>query len=354
MDKQKAKDYWQKVLQGSVRTAIKHQTTHRLAYALGPTIIKTIPVFELYSDEFTFATILKAAWAYVLAKYSATQDVVFGSLVHGRNQPGTQCVFGPCVNIVPTRVTFQHNWSVRDLIVAVHRSQVDGMPFEMMGSREIIQRCTSWPKWGYFSSVIVHQNYESRPDEENPDVHSTIDIDSADLSTGDIDSVEVYITSTPNPTSTEIHICFTDNVISYSLAHSLASDLTDTIKQFYKEIDAVIMSPRDMQNLPALLPSPADDTNASAEIPTSEQVKAMRQCPEKLRHDLGTAWQDVLGAQTVPDDDSSATFFELGGDADNAGQLAAHMQRRGYAIRIEDVFENPTWSRLLLRANELS
>ncbi|KAG5996166.1 NRPS protein [Claviceps spartinae] len=354
MDKQKAKGYWQKMLQGSVRTAIKHQTTHRLAYALGPTIIKTIPASELHSDEFTFATILKAAWAYVLAKYSATQDVVFGSLVHGRNQPGTQCVFGPCVNIVPTRVIFQHDWSVRDLIAAVHRQQVDGMPFEMMGSREIIQRCTSWPKWAYFSSVIVHQNYEGRRDEERPDEHSTIDIDNADLSTGDIDSVEVYITSTPSPISTEIHICFTDNVISYSLAHSLASDLTDTIKQFYKDIDAVMMSPRDMQNLPALLPSPADDTNASAAIPTSEQIEAMRQCPEKLRHDLSTAWRDVLGAQTVPDDDSSATFFELGGDADNAGQLAAHMQRRGYGIRIEDVFENPTWSRLLLRASELS
>ncbi|KAG6008108.1 NRPS protein [Claviceps maximensis] len=359
IDKKKATEYWHKILQGSVRTAIKHQTTHRLAYALGPTIVKTIPASDLQSNDFTFATVLKAAWAYVLARNSATKDVVFGSLVHGRNQPGTQDVFGSCVNIVPARIVFQDDWSVRDLIAAVHRQQVEGMPFETMGSRDIIHQCTSWPKWSYFSSVIVHQNYEGRADDNE---NSAVDFDSADLSTGDIDSVEVYITSTPSPNSIEIQMSFTDNVLPHALAHQLASDLTDTIKLFYTSIDASIMSPCDMQNLPAMLPLPADDANTNnvttvMDATTHEQNKVMRQCPDKLRHALGTAWKDVLNLGTVPSDDdslASANFFELGGDADNAGQLAAHMQRQGYAVRIEDVFENPTWSELLLRVEDLS
>lgn len=61
----------------------------------------------------------------------------------------------------------------------------------------------------------------------------------------------------------------------------------------------------------------------------------------------------MLNLQSVPSDESTSTFFELGGDADNAGQLAAHMQRQGYKIRIEDVFEKPSWFELLLRANEV-
>ncbi|KAG5930353.1 NRPS protein, partial [Claviceps africana] len=350
MDQKKATEYWQKMLQGSVRTVIKRQTTHRLAYALGPTIVKTIPASDLQSDDFTFATVLKAAWAYVLARYSAMEDIVFGSLVHGRNEPGTQGVFGSCVNIVPTRIRFQNNWSIRDLIAAVNHQQAEGMPFETMGSRDIIRHCTSWPKWAYFSSVIVHQNYEGRPDEES----STVDFDSADLSTGDIDSVQVYITSTPGPASTEIHMGFTDNVIPHPMAHQLASDLEDTIKRFYSSTDASIMSPREIQNLPALLPLPADEADDAAMAPTQEQIKVLRQCPDKLRHVLGAAWKDVLKVHSVPSDESLATFFELGGDADNAGQLAAHMQRQGYSVRIEDVFENPTWFGLLLRAHELS
>lgn len=351
-DKQKAIEYWQNMLRGSVRTTIKRQTTHRLGYGLGPTIGKTVPASDLRSEEFTFATVLKAAWSYVLARYSATHDVVFGSLTHGRNQPGTQDTFGACVNIIPARIIFRDGWSARDLIAAVHGQQVAGIPFETLGCRDMVRNCTSWPNWAFLSSVIVHQNYEAGPaggpgpnsPEEEP---AAVDLDTADLSTGDVDSVEVYITSTPGADGTEIQLGFTDNVISCDLAHRLASDLADTVKRFYNDMDASIMSPREMRSLPALLPLPADDA-VTAGGPTSEQMAAIRQCPEKTRRALGAAWKDVLGLQTVPGDESAATFFELGGDANNAGQLAAHMQRQGYGIRIEDVFENPTWSELLL------
>lgn len=341
LDKQKATEYWRNVLQGSSQTVIKRQTAHRLGYALGPNIVKTIPACSLQSEEFTMATVLKAAWSYVLARYSATGDVVFGSLIHGRNQPGTQDVFGACVNIVPARIIFQEDWSVRDLIAAVNAQQVAGIPFENMGSRDIIRNCTSWPKWAFFSSVIVHQNYENRPTED-----STVDFDSADLSTGDIDSVEVYITSTPDEHSTQIDMSFTDGVIPHGLAHQLASDLTETIIQFYKNMDAKLMAPRDLQSLPAMLPLPAN--NIIVAPPTSEQMTTLNSCPAKLRDALSKAWKDVLDLQNMPSDGSSETFFELGGDANNAGQLAAHMQRQGYQLRIEDVFEHSTWFELLL------
>ncbi|KAG8414750.1 Nonribosomal peptide synthetase [Metarhizium acridum] len=347
LDKQKATEYWRKMLQGSTRTAIKHQTTHRLGYGLGPNIVKTIPASSLQSEEFTFATVLKAAWSYVLARYSATEDVVFGSLIHGRNQPGTQDVFGPCVNIVPARIVFQEDWSARDLISTVNSQQAASIPFETMGSRDIIHNCTSWPKWAFFSSVITHQNYEDRQTEE-----SLVDFDSADLSTGDIDSVEVYITSTPGADSTEIDLTFTDNVISHALAQQLASDLADTIIQFHKAMDTKLIAPREIRNLPALLPLPAD-SNVILSPPTDEQMTALNSCPAKLKNALSRAWKDVLGLQTVPSDESTETFFELGGDANNAGQLAAHMQRQGYKLRIEDVFEHPTWSELLLHVGRL-
>lgn len=342
VDKEKATEYWRIMLQGSTRTAIKHQTTHRLGYGLGPNIVKTLPASSLQSEDFTFATVLKAAWSYVLARYSATEDVVFGNLVHGRNQPGTQDIFGPCVNIVPARVIFQQDWSARDLIAAVNAQQAASIPFETMGSRDIIHNCTSWPKWAFFSSVITHQNYEDRQTEE-----SSVDFDSADLSTGDIDSVEVYITSTPGADGTDIDFTFTDNVISHSLAQRLASDLADTIIQFYRAMDAKLLAPRDICSLPALLPLPADPDVGLAP-PTDEQMAALRGCPATLKNALGAAWKDVLSLRTVPDNESAESFFELGGDGDNAGQLAAHMQRQGYRLRIEDVFEHPTWFELLL------
>jgi hypothetical protein len=101
---EKMSEYWSKLLKGSSRTELKHQTTFQFGYATGPEVVKTLPTAMINSEDFTFANVLKAAWAYVLARHSATNDVVFGSLVHGRSQVGSQDVFGACVNIIPYRI----------------------------------------------------------------------------------------------------------------------------------------------------------------------------------------------------------------------------------------------------------
>lgn len=342
LDKERATEYWSRILEGSTRTVLRCQTTHKLTYTTGPSIVQNIPASNLQSEAFTFATVLKAAWSYVLAQYTATDDVVFGSFLHGRNQPGSQDVFGACVNIVPARVIFQEEWSVRDLITAVNTQQVASIPFETMGSRDIIRNCTNWPKWAYLSSVIIHQNYEDRATEE-PEV----DFHAADLSTGDIDSVEVYITSTPGANSTEIDMSFAD-VIPHELARQLAADLSDTVIQFYKDMDCKLTSPCAIKTLTAQLPLPTDTNTTLLSSPTWDQVAALASCPTKLKDALNAAWQDVFGVQALSSDKISKTFFEVGGDADNAGQLAAHMQRQGYKLRIEDIFEKQTPFELLL------
>jgi hypothetical protein len=114
------------------------------------------------SEDFAFANVLKVAWAYVLAGHSATNDVVFGSLVHGRSQPGSQDVFGACVNIIPYRIILEQDWTGRDLPTAVAAQQLASTPFESMGGQSIIRDRTNWAKWSFFSSAIIHQNFEQR------------------------------------------------------------------------------------------------------------------------------------------------------------------------------------------------
>ena len=79
LDREKMSEYWSKLLKGSSRTELKHQTTFQLGYATGPQVVKTLPTAMINSEDFTFANVLKAAWAYVLARHSATNNVVFGS-----------------------------------------------------------------------------------------------------------------------------------------------------------------------------------------------------------------------------------------------------------------------------------
>lgn len=220
------------------------------------------------SEDLTFANVLKAAWAYVLARHSATNDIVFGSLVHGRGQAGSQDVFGACVNIIPYRIIFGQNWTARYLLAAVAAQQLAHTPFESMGSQSIIRNCTNWAKWLFSSFVIIHQNFEQRSLRGR-----AVDFDSADMSPDDVDDVEVYVISTPGEDGMEILLSFNNQVVSQALAETMALDLSETITEFYTKMDAKLMSPNEIHGMSALLPRP-EGRRSSSVSPTSEQLTA--------------------------------------------------------------------------------
>jgi amino acid adenylation domain-containing protein len=271
LDRDKMSEYWSKLLKGSSRTELKHQTTFRLEYAAGLEVVKRLPTAIVKSEDFTFANVLKATWAYVLARHSGTNDVVFGSLVHGRSQAGSQAVFGACVNTIPYRIVFGQNWTGKDLLTAVAAQQLASTPFESMGSQSIIRSCTDWDKWSFFSSVVIHQNFGQRSARGR-----AVDFDSADLSTGDIDDVQVYVVSTPCEDGVEILLSFKDQVVSQALAETMASDLSETMTGLYTKMDAKLIAPREIYGMSASLPLPEE--KGSSVSPTSEQLTALANC----------------------------------------------------------------------------
>jgi hypothetical protein len=177
-----------------------------------------------------------------------------------------------------------------------------------------------------------------------------VDFDSADLSTGDVDDVQVYVISTPGEAGMEILLSFKDQVVSQALAERIASDLSETIIELYTKMGAKLMGPREIYGMSALLPLPEDKD--SSVLPTSEQLTTLANCSADLRAALSAAWCDVFSMQETPCDNSTESLFDLGGDASSAGQLAAHMQRRSYRVGIEEVIEHPSWFELLLHLSQ--
>ncbi|RSL37998.1 hypothetical protein CEP53_015277, partial [Fusarium sp. AF-6] len=118
---------------------------------------------SLASSNITTATVVKAAWATVLAKVTGKTDIVFGHLISGRNVssvPGIESIVGPCLNVVPVRVCHQPSWTVLHLLQHIQKQQVDNMPYESLGFREIIDKCTDWDDDGTngFSTIVQHQS----------------------------------------------------------------------------------------------------------------------------------------------------------------------------------------------------
>lgn len=133
---------------------------------------ETVDVAWLDEVGICFDTVLKTAWAMVLARLSGSSDVVFGELVEGhRRRPwlGAQAdapqsfsssssMVGPLENTVPVRVRFpSESPSALHMMQLVQRECASSLAHEALGGRAIIRECTEWPGWTHFSTVVRHR-----------------------------------------------------------------------------------------------------------------------------------------------------------------------------------------------------
>ncbi|KAM3513561.1 hypothetical protein MY11210_002756 [Beauveria gryllotalpidicola] len=338
LDKPQAVTYWRELLQGCSVTKLNESISHDVKHGVGITVAKSIPQSQLRSIDFTFSTVLSAAWAYVLAKRSQIDDVVLGILAHGRDQAVSEGVCGPCVNVVPLRVTLGDDWRVQDLLAAAHAQRVASIPFTQLGSREIVRSCTDWSQNAYYGTVIRHNSYSD--DEARANRMHIFESLGSGATPVDIDNVEVHIIAVSSRDNIDVEICFAANVVPADVAHQLAADLQETILQFYNGLDAPLQSLQALPPLKCSLPilsMPVHVNGIEAKALLAER------CPPAKTETLRTAWRSVLGDGVELDLESPKTFFELGGDLIGAGVLAAHVASQGYLMNTEDVFQHPTW-----------
>ncbi|KAM0418809.1 hypothetical protein ACHAPT_012250 [Fusarium lateritium] len=155
--------YWKALLNNSTPTHVIPRQGTLLRTAPTQVLKRVVPTPSLASFNITTATVVKAAWSTVLAKVTGKSDVVFGHLISGRNVgsvPGIESIVGPCLNVVPVRVCHQPSWTVLQLLQHIQKQQVENMPYESLGFREIIDKCTDWDDDGAngFSTVVQHQS----------------------------------------------------------------------------------------------------------------------------------------------------------------------------------------------------
>ncbi|THC87964.1 hypothetical protein EYZ11_012591 [Aspergillus tanneri] len=99
-----AVNFWRRTLDGSSMTVLS--LSPGPGFTLQDTPVKTsgeVRISHSSMDGITIATVVKAAWSWVLFTHSGQTDVVFGQLVSGRNfeLPGIDRVVGSCLNITP-------------------------------------------------------------------------------------------------------------------------------------------------------------------------------------------------------------------------------------------------------------
>lgn len=235
--------YWRSLLKNCTPTDIIPRQIGAMRTTPIQDLKKVVATPSLAVYNITTATVVKAAWSTVLARATGKTDVVFGHLISGRNVrhvPGIEAVVGPCLNVVPVRVHYQASWTVLDLLRHIQHQQVDNMPYESLGFREIIRNCTDWDDNGAmgFSTMVQHQSMAQT---------DSLSIGDNTYNVGAIasqeDTADFSVVTTPQD-SNSTEVCFLypkGGHVGMDFAEQLFDALCDTIADFSKNVDVPVV-----------------------------------------------------------------------------------------------------------------
>jgi amino acid adenylation domain-containing protein/non-ribosomal peptide synthase protein (TIGR01720 family) len=109
----------------------------------------------------TLNTLVQAAWALLLARYSSTEDVVFGAVTSGRSAPlaGIESMVGLAINTLPARVRVAPQAALPAWLAALQEQQVAARQFEHTPLSQV-QSWSEVPRdLPLFDSILVFENY---------------------------------------------------------------------------------------------------------------------------------------------------------------------------------------------------
>ncbi|PHH76034.1 hypothetical protein CDD80_1873 [Ophiocordyceps camponoti-rufipedis] len=160
--------FWRDTLKGSSIARIDNTTFGDEAISLEDsefvTTSRLIHIGESLPRNTTAATIVKAAWAVVLARLSGHNDGVFAQASNGRSYDSAKDVVGMCLNFIPVRSSVDAAATVPELVDAMQRQHHQSLAHELIDFDEIVRRSTSWAEGSRHQTVLLHQNLD--PDEE--------------------------------------------------------------------------------------------------------------------------------------------------------------------------------------------
>ncbi|MCU0488382.1 MAG: amino acid adenylation domain-containing protein [Anaerolineales bacterium] len=112
-------------------------------------------------ERLTLSTLIQAAWALLLSRYSGEQDVLFGATVSGRpaDLAGAESIIGLFINTLPVRVQVTQDTLLVDWLRQIQEQALSTRQFEYSALTQI-QEWSEIPRGTpLFESILVFENY---------------------------------------------------------------------------------------------------------------------------------------------------------------------------------------------------
>ncbi|KAK1962683.1 amino acid adenylation domain-containing protein [Colletotrichum sublineola] len=152
-------DYWMKELLNSPASCFPAPPKQgHLSFARA--VVRDELVLDLdQSAGITMSTLVRAAWAVMVSHLSASDDIVFGATVSGRNAllEDMESIEGPTIASVPIRVRLDKEMSVLDFLRQIQDQATSMIPFEQAGIQRIKTLNDDTKRGCKFQSLLVVQ-----------------------------------------------------------------------------------------------------------------------------------------------------------------------------------------------------
>ncbi|PGH19362.1 hypothetical protein AJ80_04002 [Polytolypa hystricis UAMH7299] len=139
IDRKVSEDYWTEQLQGA--TGLQFPVIPWPGYQpqAQSLLEHYVPLEKLSASSTSIATAIRGAWALIAGQYTASDDVVIGETLTGRNAPvpGIEEIEGPMITTIPIRVRIDPTAQASEYLQSIHDETVLRIPHEHMGLQYI-------------------------------------------------------------------------------------------------------------------------------------------------------------------------------------------------------------------------
>lgn len=259
----------------------------------------------------TPSTVLQAAWGIAIGKVGLKEDVLFGNVLSGRNDPitGIEKTVGMFINTIPVRVRFDKKKTFFDVVRAVSKQTEDQTEYGFLSLTEIgaaIDTVTVFENFGSSehtdSGGMVSDQTEYDLEMEAQGEECVLRYNEGRYSADDIEELAGYI------------VCIAEKMFSEPSMPVEELVLFDEKKrEEYKKISERI---------------PKNYIRGPEKEIVGDKEMLIASCMESL-----------LGVNDINANDD---FFEMGGDSIKAIRLSAKLRSEGYRVSVKDIVEART------------
>ncbi|KAJ1907566.1 hypothetical protein IWQ60_011834, partial [Tieghemiomyces parasiticus] len=295
------------------------KTTHR--FTLYPNTLDLQATVQ--SHDLTVYTLLKAAWAYLLHRYTDQRDIVFGNTVSGRTLPlsSIERLVGCLINTIPCRVQIDPHMGLNTLLQTISRQAQRLMPVEHCHLSDLARWVEGEvPVASMFNTLLVYENY---PDAELETLGGSVQFSDVSVYESTEYGLTVIIEALHGRLDVSLNWCLSDYSRPY--IEALGQQLQFILSQM---VDALRPGSTGLliDGLRLLVPADLETTTCTFERPLVELKSP------GCAHDLFIQQVQIdpdTTAVEYDDPDTGLTAWTYQGLLDRANQVAHYLTAQG-------------------------